>query len=114
VREAQARANEAQARRERDNIEDTATLVVAQGRLADIDQWEAERSGQVRAEGQRRRQENRTEAGAAITRSQARGGLLQTIAALAEMSVAELRALLKHTPPQPVSAPDTNRRSRTH
>jgi hypothetical protein len=32
------------------NVEDTATLVVAQCRLADTDQWEAERSGQVRAE----------------------------------------------------------------
>lgn len=80
--------------------------MVAQRRLAGIDQWEAERIAQVRAEGQRRRQEHRAEAGAAITRLQARGEPLRTIAAVAEMSVAELRALLKHVPAQPVSAPD--------
>ena len=106
VREAQVRANEARARRERDNVEDTATLLVAQGRLAGIDQWEAERIAQVRAEGDRRRQEHRAEAGAAIKRLQARGESLQTIAALAEMSVAEVRAFVKCAPAQRVSAPD--------
>ncbi|MGO9104402.1 MAG: hypothetical protein ACLP9Y_35160 [Mycobacterium sp.] len=106
VREAQARANEARARRECQNVEDTATLLVARGRLATIDEWEAERIAQVRAEGQRRRQEHRVDAGAAITRLQARGESLQTIAMLAEMSVVEVRTLLKHAPPQSVSALD--------
>jgi hypothetical protein len=46
--------------------------------------------------------------GAAIARLQARGESLQTIAALADMSVAEVRAFLKHAPPQSVSASDTD------
>lgn len=107
VREAQSRANEARARRECQNVEDTATLLVARGRLAAIDGWEAERIAQIRAEGQRRRQEHRIDAGAAITRLQARGESLQTIAVLAEMNVAQVRALLKHAPSQPLHAPDS-------
>jgi hypothetical protein len=96
VREAQACANEARARRECQNVEDTATLLVARGRLATIDEWEAERIAQVRAEGQRRRQEHRVDAGAAITRLQARGESLQTIAVLAEIPVARARSEHAH------------------
>lgn len=95
VREAQARANEARLCRERANVEDVATLVVAQSRLGGIDKWEADRVGQIRAEGQRRRAEHRAKAAAAIGRLQQRGESLQSIAALAEVSVAELRAVLK-------------------
>lgn len=80
---------------------------LARGRLAVIDQWEAEWIAQVRAEGDRRRQEQRAESGAAITRLQGRGESLQTIAALSDMSVAELRALLKYAPAEPVSARET-------
>jgi hypothetical protein len=62
----------------------------------------------VRAEGERRREEHRAEAGAAIARLRARGESLQTIAALADMSGAGVRAFLKHAPPQSVGASDTD------
>ena len=59
VREAQARANEARAQRERANVEDAATLMVATGRVSEVDAWESERlaqvSEQVRAEANKRR-----------------------------------------------------------
>ena len=46
VREAQIKANEARAERERQNIEDTATLLVELGRLGGVDQWN--RTGSLR------------------------------------------------------------------
>jgi hypothetical protein len=51
VREAQMRANEARAERERQNIDDTATLLVELGRLGVVDQWEQNRIVEIRAEG---------------------------------------------------------------
>src|SRR5258708_8490190 len=48
VREAQARANEARAQRERANVDDAATLVVAVGKVGEVDAWETERLGQAR------------------------------------------------------------------
>ena len=48
VREAQARANEARAQRERANVDDAATLVVAVGKVSEVDAWETERLAQAR------------------------------------------------------------------
>lgn len=106
VSKAQMHTNEVQTRHARDNVYDTATLLVAQIRLAGIDQWEMRRIAQVRAESERRRQEHRTDAGTAITRLQARGKSLQTIAALAGMSAAEVRTFLNCAPGQRVSKPE--------
>jgi hypothetical protein len=93
VRKAQAQAIAARAKRERQNIDDTASLMMTQGRLGAIDDWESERIDQVRAEGQRRRQEQRAKAADAVRRLRERGESLQSIAALANTTVAELRAL---------------------
>ncbi len=102
VREAQARANEARAQRERANVDDAATLVVAVGKVSEVDAWETERLAQardqVRAEANRKRVDHRAEAAAAIARMQQRGETLATIAELTGASVGEIRALLRHAP----------------
>lgn len=102
VREAQARANETRAQRERANVDDAATLVVAVGKVSEVDAWETERltqvRDQVRAEANRKRVDHRTEAAAAIARMQQRGETLATIADLTGASVGEIRALLRHVP----------------
>jgi hypothetical protein len=46
VREAQARANEERAQRDRANVDDMATFSVARTRLAGVDYWQAERVAQ--------------------------------------------------------------------
>ena len=102
VREAQARANEARAQREKANVDDAATLVVAVGKVSEVDAWETERLAQardqVRAEANRKRVDHRAEAAAAIARMQQRGETLATIAELTGASVGEIRALLRHAP----------------
>jgi hypothetical protein len=102
VREAQARVNEARAQRERANVDDAATLVVAVGKVREVDAWESERlihvRDQVRAEAHRRRLDHRTEASSAIARLQQRGETLATIADLSGASVGEIRALLRFAP----------------
>jgi hypothetical protein len=102
VREAQARANEARAQREKANVDDAATLVVAVGKVSEVDAWETERLAQardqVRAEANRKRVDHRAEAAAAIARMQQRGETLAMIAELTGASVGEIRALLRHAP----------------
>jgi hypothetical protein len=102
VRQAQARANEARAQREKANVDDAATLVVAVGKVSEVDAWETERltqaRDQVRAEANRKRVDHRAEAAAAIARMQQRGETLATIAELTGASVGEIRALLRHAP----------------
>src|SRR5258708_10233536 len=102
VREAQIRANEARAQREKANVDDAATLVVAVGKVSEVDAWETERLAQardqVRAEANGRRVDHRTEAAASVARMQQRGETLETIAELTGASVGGIRALLRHAP----------------
>ena len=95
VREAQAKAQEQRARQERENVEDIATFVVACSRLAGVDTWEAERSAQINAEADRRRDEQRQAAAAAVARMHERGEKIDAIAALAEATESEVRSYLK-------------------
>lgn len=105
VREAQIKANEARAERERQNIEDTATLLVELGRLGGVDQWEQNRIVEVRAEGERRRHEHRQAAAAAAARMQGRGETLAAIAELAGVKVGDVRAVLKAAGAQKAARP---------
>jgi|EndMetStandDraft_3_1072993.scaffolds.fasta_scaffold265883_1 hypothetical protein len=102
VREAQARANEARAQRERADVDDAATLMVAVSKLTDVDVWESERLAvareRVRAEASRRRANCGAEAGLAVARMQQRGETLATIAALAGLCIGEIRAMLRYGP----------------
>lgn len=102
VREAQVRANEGRAQRERDNLEDAATIVVCLGKVGEIDIWEAERLAnlrkQVRADADRKRAELRCAGRAAVVSMQHRGETLTTVAKLAGAGIAEIRVLLRSAP----------------
>lgn len=106
VREAQARANEARLQRERENVDDAASLLVELGRLAAVGEWQRGRVAEIRAEGERRRHEHRQKGAAAGTRMVDRGETLAAIAELAGVIVSEVRAVLKTAGAQPVAPPD--------
>jgi hypothetical protein len=95
VRGVRTKAQAERARRERDNVEDTATFVVARARVAGVDEWEAERVAQVGAEAARRRDEHRLAGAAAVARIRGRGESVSEIAALAQTTETEVRAYLK-------------------
>lgn len=95
VRETQIKANEVRAERERQNIEDTATLLVELGRMGGVDQWEQNRILEIHAEGERRRHEHRQAAASAAARMQARGETVAVIAELAGVKVGDVRRVLK-------------------
>jgi len=101
VREANARASEAQMRRKRVNIGDAVAPTVVADRIRQIDAWEAQRLAEIReqvcAEAARRRADCCTDANAAIARMRDRGEALAAIAALAGVGVGEVRALLRRT-----------------
>ena len=106
VREAQAKANEARLERERHNVDDAASFLVALSRLAEVDEWEQCRVVEIRAEGERRRHEHRQAGAATVFRMQDRGETLTAIAELAGVKVSDVRAVLKSAGAQPVAAPD--------
>jgi hypothetical protein len=95
VREAQARANEERAQRDRDNVDDMATFLVARTRLAGVDEWQAERVAQIGREADRRREEHRGDAAAALARIRGRGESIAALAQLAIISEGEVRSYLK-------------------
>jgi hypothetical protein len=103
AREAQARANEDRATRERENVEDAATYVVAVGKLREIDAWETARLAavceQVRRDADTRRTEHQAAARDSLTRMQRRGETLTMITELTGEDFAEIRAMLRRTPP---------------
>jgi hypothetical protein len=109
VRQAQARANEARAQRERETVNDAASFLVELGRLAAVDEWEQGRVEAVRAEGERRRHEHRRAGAASVSRMLDRGETLTAIAELAGVKVSELRAVLKSAGAQAVAAGDAAR-----
>ncbi|WP_235892871.1 hypothetical protein [Mycolicibacterium hodleri] len=100
--EAARRANEARAARDKANIEDAATYLVAVGRIAEVETWKKERLARLReqvdAEAGKRVAVHRAEAGAAIVRMQDRGETLATISSRTEAGVGEVRAMLRHAP----------------
>jgi hypothetical protein len=106
VREAQIKAKEARIERERHNVDDAASFLVEQGRLAAIDEWEHNRVQEVRAEAERRRYEHRQAGAAAVARMQARGESLAAIAELAGVKVGEVRGVLKAATARPAARPD--------
>jgi hypothetical protein len=95
VRGVRTKAQAERAQRERDNVEDTATFVVARARVTGVDAWEAERVAQVAAEAARRRDEHRLAGAAAVARIRGRGESVSEIAALAQTTETEVRAYLK-------------------
>jgi hypothetical protein len=95
IKEAQAQANAERIKRERDNVEDAAVVMVELGKIGAVDSWEAEQLREVQVEAERRRDERRREAATAVRRMQDRGETLTAISELVGAPVAELRALTK-------------------
>lgn len=95
IKEAQAKANAERVKRERDNVEDAAVVMVELGKVGAVDTWEAEQLREVRVEAERRRDERRSEAATALRRMQDRGETLTAISELVGVPVAELRVLTK-------------------
>ena len=98
VREAQTRAYEERAQRERDNVDDLDTFLVARTRFAGVEEWQADRVTQIGVEADRRRDEHRAERAVALARLRARGETIATSAKLAGVSEREVRAYLKAVP----------------
>jgi hypothetical protein len=105
VRDAQSRANQERAQRERENVDDLATFLVARTRFAGVEQWQAERVTQIGLETDRRRDEHRAEGAVAVARLRQRGETIATIATLASVSEYEVCAYLKAVPPHADAAP---------
>ncbi len=88
IKEAQAQANAERVKRERDNVEDAAVVMVELGKVGAVDTWEAEQLREVRVEAERRRDERRSEAATALRRMQDRGETLTAISELVGVPVA--------------------------
>ena len=69
VREAQAQANRERLKRESNNREDMVAFLVAEQKLAAVDEWESDRHEQVRLEADQRREEQRLEGARALART---------------------------------------------
>ena len=113
VREAQAKANEQRAQRDRDNVDDMAVFLVARTRLAGVDEWQAERVAQIALEADRRRDEFRAEGAKALERIRGRGESVGAIAALANVSESEVRSLSVLGTPVKVRVRISNRMAAT-
>ncbi|GAA2434814.1 hypothetical protein GCM10009856_51960 [Mycolicibacterium llatzerense] len=79
IKEAQAQANAEQTKRERDNVEDAAVIMVELGKITAVDTWEADQLREVQVEAERGRDERRSEAATALRRVQEHGETLTAI-----------------------------------
>lgn len=82
VRETQAQANRERLQRESANRENMVAFLVAEQKLAAVDEWEAERHEHVRLEADQRREEQRLEGARALARMRGRGETVAGIVAL--------------------------------
>ena len=110
ARRAQEKASEERVRQERLNVEDLATFMVAVDRLGAVDEWAAERIALVEAEADRRRQEQREVAGAALQALRGRGEAIATIVELAGVPEGQVRAYLRLAAHLPGERPDSSGR----
>ena len=95
VREAQAQANRERLKRESDNREDMVAFLVAEQKLAAVDEWESDRHEQVRLEADQRREEQRLEGARALARMRDRGESVASIAQIGGCSEKLVRIYLK-------------------
>jgi hypothetical protein len=98
VRETQAQANRERLQRESANREDMVAFLVAEQKLAAVDEWEAERHEQVRLEADQRREEQRLEGARALARMRERGETVAGIALLGARSEKIVRSYLRKVP----------------
>ncbi|MGP4057738.1 hypothetical protein ACTWP6_23430 [Mycobacterium sp. 4D054] len=100
--EANRRANEARAARDKANIKDATTFMYEVGKIAEVEQWKKERLAQLRAqvdaEAAKKVADHRAKAGAAVARMQDRGETLTTIAENTDVGIGVVRTMLRHAP----------------
>ena len=100
--EATRRANEARAARDKANIDDATILLVALGKIAEVEEWKKNRFAELRAQAEReatkRVSDQRAAAGAAIGRMRDRGETLTTIATKHDVGIGIVRAMARHAP----------------
>ncbi|WP_370331722.1 hypothetical protein [Mycolicibacterium hippocampi] len=100
--EANRRANEARAARDKANIKDATTFMYEVGKIAEVEQWKKERLAQLRAqvdaEAAKKVADHQAKAGAAVARMQDRGETLTTIAAKTDVGIGVVRTMLRHAP----------------
>ena len=109
VREAQAQANRERLKRESNNREDMVAFLVAEQKLAAVDEWESDRHEQVRLEADQRREEQRLEGARALARMRDRGESVAGIAQIGGCSEKLVRIYLKElrTSAAPSTAPES-------
>ena len=113
VREAQAQANRERLKRESDNREDMVAFLVAEQKLAAVDEWEADRHEQVRLEADQRREEQRMEGARALARMRDRGESVASIAQIGGCGEKLVRSYLKELrTATPAAASDAGNGSR--
>lgn len=100
--EANRRANEARAARDKANIKDATTFMYEVGKIAEVESWKKERLAQLReqveAEAAKKVATHRAKAGAAVSRMQDRGETLTTIAENTDVGIGVVRTMLRHAP----------------
>jgi hypothetical protein len=113
-KEARARLVEAQqkeAERERQAVEDAAAVVRARTRRADVDSWEAKQVAAVAVEADRKRVEHEKTAIDAVQRMRARGKTVKTIAMLCGLTETEIRKYMRlAAKPDPAPPTDVDER----
>jgi hypothetical protein len=86
-------------------------FLVAEQKLAAVDEWESERHEQVRLEADQRREEQRPEGARALARMRDRGESVASIAQIGGCGEKLVRIYLKElrTPAAPSAAPDSGK-----
>jgi hypothetical protein len=95
VREAQTLAQQERIQREADNREDMVAFLLAEQKLAAVDEWENERRAQLHGDAEQRRHEQRIAGAKALARMQDRGETVRDIARLGDMPEKKVRSYLK-------------------
>lgn len=95
AREAITQANAELARRTKLNVDDLTTFLAAMGRAETVDEWVAEKMAALKAQGAKRRDEQRRQAGAALRAMRDRGEQVRDIAALAKIGEKQVRELIR-------------------
>lgn len=95
VREAQTLAQQERIQREADNREDMVAFLLAEQKLAAVDEWENERRAQLHGDAEQRRHEQRIAGAKALARMQDRGETVTDIARLGDMPEKKVRSYLK-------------------
>lgn len=103
AREAITQANAELARRTKLNVDDLTTFLAAMGRAETVDEWLAEKMTALKAQGAKRRDEQRRQAGGALLAMRERGEQVRDIAKLANIGEKQVRELIRLAEAQPAS-----------